>query len=233
MLLRPRLSHLPMTEGEVERLPGDPVPILFRYRCRSMSFIVIGIRFPTALFLVPRKKQPVRTEAAGLGGKAYMKLTVLKTFSLGPFHFRQIPTYIFDGSYDVTSYPMLGGLIGNDLLRRFNVILNYEHSEIYLIPNSSFNQPFDYSYSEKYPDWAHRGQDRGDRCDGKLARRRKPGSTKAMWSYRSTGIRVRTCRTTRGTVADDRPESKSTGPSRRWYRVTLAKSEKHLIKFRL
>jgi C-terminal processing protease CtpA/Prc len=76
-----------------------------------------------------------------------MQLTTLKTFSLGPFRFRQIPTYIFDDSYDVTNYPQLGGLIGNDLLRRFNVILNYDRSEIYLLPNANFNQPFDYSYS--------------------------------------------------------------------------------------
>jgi C-terminal processing protease CtpA/Prc len=38
-------------------------------------------------------------------------------------------------------------LIGNDLLRRFNLILNYSRSEIYLVPNGDFYQPFDYSYS--------------------------------------------------------------------------------------
>ncbi len=38
-------------------------------------------------------------------------------------------------------------MIGNDLLRRFNLILNYARSEIYLMPNGSFDQPFDYSYS--------------------------------------------------------------------------------------
>jgi C-terminal processing protease CtpA/Prc len=47
----------------------------------------------------------------------------------------------------VTNYPQLVGLIGNDLLRRFNLILNYDKSEIYLMPNGAFNQPFDYSYS--------------------------------------------------------------------------------------
>jgi membrane-associated protease RseP (regulator of RpoE activity) len=95
----------------------------------------------------PKKKRPVRAEGAGLGGKKEMQLTTLKNFSIGPFRFRQIPTYVFDDSYDVTNYPQLGGLIGNDLLRRFNLILNYTKSEIYLTPNGSFNQPFDYSYS--------------------------------------------------------------------------------------
>jgi hypothetical protein len=95
----------------------------------------------------PKRKKPVHIQGAGLGGKMRMKLTTLKTFTLGPFQFRQIPTYVFEDAYDVTSYPQLAGLIGNDLLRRFNLILNYDRSEIYILPNTAFDQPFDYSYS--------------------------------------------------------------------------------------
>jgi C-terminal processing protease CtpA/Prc len=47
----------------------------------------------------------------------------------------------------VTSYPLLGGLIGNDILRRFNVILNYPEQSIHLKPNSHFGESFDYSYT--------------------------------------------------------------------------------------
>ncbi|HEX4850159.1 MAG TPA: PDZ domain-containing protein, partial [Puia sp.] len=38
-------------------------------------------------------------------------------------------------------------LIGNDILRRFNVYLNYERRDFYMIPNSHFRDPFDYSYT--------------------------------------------------------------------------------------
>ncbi|MBL0068410.1 MAG: hypothetical protein IPP39_07940 [Chitinophagaceae bacterium] len=44
-------------------------------------------------------------------------------------------------------YPYRCGLIGNDILRRFNVTLNYDKSEIFLQPNTHFAEPFDYSYS--------------------------------------------------------------------------------------
>lgn len=47
----------------------------------------------------------------------------------------------------MTVYPLLGGLIGNDLLRRFNLIINYTEREIYLKPNTHFRDPFDYSYT--------------------------------------------------------------------------------------
>ena len=33
------------------------------------------------------------------------------------------------------------------MLRRFNTIINYEKRDIYLIPNSHYRDPFDYSYS--------------------------------------------------------------------------------------
>ncbi len=40
-----------------------------------------------------------------------------------------------------------GGLLGNDLLRRFNLIINYEKRDIHMIPNSHFRDEFDYSYT--------------------------------------------------------------------------------------
>jgi predicted metalloprotease with PDZ domain len=58
-----------------------------------------------------------------------------------------VPVNIFDDDYNVTSYPHLGGLIGNDLLRRFNVIINYDQKEFHLLPNSHYFDQFDYSYS--------------------------------------------------------------------------------------
>jgi predicted metalloprotease with PDZ domain len=82
-----------------------------------------------------------------MGGKANMQVTILKEFKLGPYRFRNVPTHIFDDVYNVTSYPYLAGLIGNDLLRRFNIILNYDKKIFYLTPNSHYRDQFDYSYT--------------------------------------------------------------------------------------
>jgi predicted metalloprotease with PDZ domain len=41
----------------------------------------------------------------------------------------------------------LGGILGNDLLRRFNVILNYSRRDIHITPNTHYNDLFDYAYS--------------------------------------------------------------------------------------
>jgi Aspartyl protease/PDZ domain len=99
-----------------------------------------------SVFLDKRKKRWVK-EGEGLGGKIDMELIVMKEIKIGPYRFRNIPVYIFDDVNNVTSYPYMGGLIGNDILRRFNVILNYARSDIYLVPNSHYGEAFDYSYS--------------------------------------------------------------------------------------
>jgi predicted metalloprotease with PDZ domain len=41
----------------------------------------------------------------------------------------------------------MGGLLGNDIMRRFNLILNYPGGDIYITPNIHFRELFDYSYS--------------------------------------------------------------------------------------
>jgi hypothetical protein len=96
--------------------------------------------------LVKRRK-PVPIEVQGLGGKKRMQLTVLKEIKIGAYKFRKVPTYILDDEFNILSYPALGGLIGDDILRRFNLVINYPQKEIHLSPNSHFRDPFDYSYT--------------------------------------------------------------------------------------
>ncbi len=97
--------------------------------------------------LLDHRKKIYYTQAQGMGGKANMQLTTVKEVRVGPYRFRNVPTYLFEDQYNVTSYPSLAGLVGNDILRRFNVTFNYERRCIYLLPNSHYKDQFDYSYT--------------------------------------------------------------------------------------
>lgn len=94
-----------------------------------------------------KKRKPLPILAQGLGGKKAIMITITKKIKLGPYTFKKVPTHILDDTYNVISYPFLGGLIGNDLLRRFNLIINYPAREIFLKPNKHFRDVFDYSYT--------------------------------------------------------------------------------------
>lgn len=97
--------------------------------------------------LFPQQKKFFTTRAEGVGGKKRMQLTTLKKVSIGPFVFRNVPTYVFNDELGVTGYPRHGGLLGNEILRRFNVILNYMDGTMHLKPNIHLNDPFEYGYS--------------------------------------------------------------------------------------
>ncbi|HEU0065000.1 MAG TPA: PDZ domain-containing protein, partial [Flavisolibacter sp.] len=144
-LLKPIINTLPIQTARVR--DGTDKTTRFLYDMGAGLNLMLSTDFIKDSSLLGKKRKLFAKEAEGLGGKIAMNLTVIKEFKLGPYKFKKVPVYIFEDVYNVTSYPYLGGLIGNDLLRRFNIILNYDRRDIYLVPNSHYFEPFDYSYS--------------------------------------------------------------------------------------
>lgn len=144
-LLKPIISTLPVSTARVR--DDANINARFLYDMGAGLCLMLSTEFIRDSALLHKRRKFHAKQAEGLGGKVDMHMTVVKEFKLGPYKFRNVPSYVFDDTYNVTSYPYLGGLIGNDLLRRFNVILNYEKRDIHLLPNSHFSDPFDYSYS--------------------------------------------------------------------------------------
>jgi hypothetical protein len=145
-LIKPMLIGLPVQPAKIRE--GADINSRFYFDTGAGLCLLLSTDFVNdSLQFNLKKKKPFVTQAEGLGGKTEMKLTTVKELKFGPYRFRNVPTYIFDDDYNVTSYPYLGGLIGNDILRRFNVYLNYDHRDIYLMPNTHYRDPFDYSYT--------------------------------------------------------------------------------------
>jgi hypothetical protein len=144
-MLRPAIAGLPMQYAEF----AENQNFLGRFYLDTGAGLCLLLSedycADSAIF-APGKKF-YNTVAEGLGGKKEMKLGVLKQFKLGPYKFKKVPVFVFDDEFNVTAYPFLGGLIGNDLLRRFNLVVNYGRSEFHLLPNTHFREEFDYSYT--------------------------------------------------------------------------------------
>jgi hypothetical protein len=144
-LLKPQFSTLPMQLASVR----DNKTIVGKFYLDTGAGLCILMNddFARDSSVFRKKRKSYLTQAEGLGGKADMQLSVVKELKIGPYHFRNVPAYVFDDDYGVTNYPVLGGLIGNDIWRRFNVFLNYPQQEIYIKPNNHFLDSFDYSYT--------------------------------------------------------------------------------------
>jgi Aspartyl protease/PDZ domain len=144
-VLRPAFTALPIQNVTVKDARKIDFPFYFDTGA-GLCFLM-SEAFAKDSSLLSKKRKLVRTQAEGMGGKLQMDITVVKTLQVGHYKFRNVPTYIFRDYYNVTSYPFVGGLIGNDLLRRFNMIINYPQREIHLQPNTHYLDPFDYAYT--------------------------------------------------------------------------------------
>ncbi len=144
-LLKPIFAGLPIQSARV--MNGRDVSSRFYFDTGAGLCLLLSEDFVTDSTMLEPGQKTFATQAEGLGGKANMRLGIVREVKIGPYRFRKVPTYIFGDDYNVTSYPNLAGLLGNDIMRRFNVTLNYEHKEIYLLPNSHYRDLFDYSYT--------------------------------------------------------------------------------------
>lgn len=144
-LLRPAFTTLPIQNlGIKDRRKID---FNFYFDTGAGLCFLMSEVFANDSAILSKKRKPIYTQAEGMGGRLQMQLTVIKMLQIGHYKFRNVPTYIFTDDYNVTSYPYVGGLLGNDLLRRFNLVVNYPQKEIHLQPNSHFTDAFDYAYT--------------------------------------------------------------------------------------
>ena len=144
-LLHPQFRGLPIVPLRIKDSKTITSKFFFDTGAGLCFLLSKQFKDDSAVLLKRRKPSPI--EVQGLGGKRRMQLTVIKELQIGSYKFRKVPTYVLDDEFNVLSYPSLGGLVGNDILRRFNLIINYPQREIHLLPNTHFRDAFDYSYT--------------------------------------------------------------------------------------
>lgn len=144
-LFKPIIANIPIVNGTIK--DEREVSSRLYFDTGAGMCLIFSNDFVEDSMFIRSKTKWYESQAEGLGGKAAMKQGVIRNFKLGPYRFRNVPSFIFDDVYNITSYPYLGGILGNDILRRFNLIINYEKREIHLLPNSHFKDQFDYSYT--------------------------------------------------------------------------------------
>lgn len=144
-ILRPAFTSLPIQYLQIrdrKRLEHN-----FYFDTGAGLCLLLSDQYAEDSAVLLSKRKPLLTQAEGMAGRLQMRLTVIRELKLGPYRFYNVPTYLYKDDYNVTSYPFAGGLIGNELLRRFNMIINYGQREIHLQPNSHFKELFDYAYT--------------------------------------------------------------------------------------
>ena len=144
-LLKPNFAVLPTINIKLNKKDTAIENLIFDTGA-GLNLLLTDDYVKDSCVLNPKRKV-FTTQAEGLGGKKIMQTTVINKITVGPYKFRLVPTYIFKDEFNVINYPHTLGVIGNDILRRFNLIINYPSKEIYIKPNTHFFDDFDYSYT--------------------------------------------------------------------------------------
>lgn len=85
----------------------------------------------------------------GLSGSVYGKRTKITSFSLNDFHLKNVNVAYPDSSAIslARKFKERNGSIAGEILKRFNMIIDYNTSKITLKKNKNFNLPFQYNMS--------------------------------------------------------------------------------------
>lgn len=143
--LRPAFSSIPIQHAQVK--DHRKLAHHFYFDTGAGLCFLMSDRFAADSGILLKKRKPLLTQAEGMAGRVQMRLTVVKELKIGPYKFRNVPTYLYKDDYNVMAYPFAGGLLGNELMRRFNMTFNYGQREIHLLPNGRFRELFDYAYT--------------------------------------------------------------------------------------
>jgi hypothetical protein len=136
-------------------LPDDKCFVTFNVTAdgkRAPMKFLVDSGLSTPLWVDTRSGAVVSPTAAsihsylgyGLNGDIYGRLSRISAIRIGDFSFRSIIAAFPDTSYigSAANLNNRHGSIGSEILRRFNVILNYPEKKIGLRPNSRYKAPF-------------------------------------------------------------------------------------------
>lgn len=143
--LKPTFASIPITNHYVQ--DERSYLLNFYFDTGAGLCVLMSEQFMKDSVFISKRKKSVNTQVEGLIGKINMRLTTMKRMRIGPYKFSKVPIHVYSDSVNVLNYPNIKGLLGSDLLRRFNIVLNYPERIIHLSPNTHMRDPFDYSYT--------------------------------------------------------------------------------------
>ncbi len=89
----------------------------------------------------------LKTEVGSSGKKAKIMYGKIKKLEFAEHKFTEVPVILSQAENGVLSFSGIDGIIGNRILKRFNVIFDYPRSLIYLEPNANMSKKYNVNVS--------------------------------------------------------------------------------------
>ncbi|MBN1425632.1 aspartyl protease family protein [Candidatus Fermentibacteria bacterium] len=131
---------IPFLEGEVSIAGEEPIPLVLYIDSAAGEAVVLLVR-DTMKFALPESLEASHL-GTGLSGDVHGSVGRIHMFGFGGFTLHDVPT-AFAPAEVRSKQEGADGIIGNDALRRFNLIFDYTGGVLYLKPGGLFGAPFD------------------------------------------------------------------------------------------
>jgi hypothetical protein len=87
------------------------------------------------------------SETENLNSKSISKDITIKSMTLGGYNLDEMVISLANDKEGVSSYKGYLGILGAKVISRFNFILDYSSSTLYIKPNAKFSEPFEFPLS--------------------------------------------------------------------------------------
>jgi predicted aspartyl protease len=132
-------NNIPWVDVSIVIEDEKPIPIS-TYIDYASGDPVILLEKPDQKFVLPSETENVHI-GRGLSGDIYGKTGYISKLIIGSYELENVNTS-FALAKVRSKQENADGILGNGSLRRFNLIFDYANKELYIKPNTHFNEPF-------------------------------------------------------------------------------------------
>ncbi len=125
-----------------QRLTGK---VLFD--CGFSGSVMVNTPYKIKTRLKTRIGKTISQEMEGMTGKSNAEIAVIKSIRLGGYEFGEMPILLSSAKEGVNAFDNYLGLVGNEIISRFNFILDYSTNKLFLKPNNSYHRKTDFPVS--------------------------------------------------------------------------------------
>ncbi len=109
--------------------------------------LLINTPFKEKNNLISQSKKILSSVSENLSKSSIIQEIAIKQLKIGEFSFSNLPITLSSDEAGVSSYEQYLGILGAEIIKRFNIILDYGDKKIYLKPNNFYKNAFDFSFT--------------------------------------------------------------------------------------
>lgn len=140
-------DNRPFIRGKISQTGATDVEGRFEFDIGQVGAMTLGKSFTSKNDLLKSTRTLQVTTGSILAGRSNAQIGRIGNLQLGRFVIKNpVTTFAPDnrGEEDTTDY---AGLVGNEILRRFRVVIDYSRTQVILEPNRNFSEPYEFDMS--------------------------------------------------------------------------------------